>query len=358
MAYYQASPNPPVDPRVRVVQNKLNAIRRSCHGNWAELSEDGRYGQQTAQAVKAFQIYRGLTPASGMLGPTTMEAIDEIYAHRFDKPVQVVGNLADAFSKVLDPSLSWMKFAQMNFPEVYRRLKVYEKAPYFVFNKKDAYHRFGSIYKRLNGVELNTRIVDYLSTVAFACQWMAIVAEINDIRSKLRKGNMEGKDWAGFGKDLFLLLTGTADVVVKHIPRAAAYYSAAETGAAFTLRQVTLLSTAGQCIGAFLLGWEIGKFIREIPCGRGETVGDCIDTYIQEIWEHPYQMLWSSGAAGMSIALLLDAWKKAIEWNVNRMSNLKPLTAHEKWLLEQVRMRNREMYIQAAPPKCYIYASR
>ena len=132
----------------------------------------------------------------------------------------------------------------------------------------------------------------------------------------------------------------------------------ADTGAAFTLSRLTLLSTIGQAIGAFLLGYEIGNFIREIPSGNGETVGDYIDSYIQEIWDHPYKTLGKMGPSAAPLALLIDAWKKGIEWNVNRVSNLKPMTSYEKRLLEQAKLRNREMYIQAAPPKLVIRAAK
>lgn len=64
------------------------------------------------------------------------------------------------------------------------------------------------------------------------------------------------------------------------------------------------------------------------------------------------------GPSAAPLALLIDAWKKGIEWNVNRVSNLKPMTSYEKRLLEQAKLRNREMYIQAAPPKLVIRAAK
>ena len=368
--YYQATSNPPVDEFVRGIQNKLNAIRRSCNGNWGELAEDGRYGRQTANAVKAFQVYKGLTPVSGMLGPTTMEAIDEAYRNRFAVKVmttlnaiapvaKTVGASSDLSSKVFDPSLPWMKHLQASFPEVYRRLRAHEKAPCFVFSKQDAYHKFGQIYKRINGIELNVKAIDYLSNLALVSQWISIASEIDDYKKKISEGNMTGRSWTKLGADAYTLLTGSADAILGILNKKAfSFYTVADTGAAFTLSRLTLLSTIGQAIGAFLLGYEIGNFIREIPGGNGETVGDYIDSYIQEIWDHPYKTLGKMGPSAAPLALLIDAWKKGIEWNVNRVSNLKPMTSYEKRLLEQAKLRNREMYIQAAPPKLVIRAAK
>ena len=86
--YYPKS-NPPVDPYIKSIQEKLNYIRISHKTlnkgydgkayNWPHLSVDGQYGQQTSDVVKAFQVRRGIIPASGILGPTTARFIEEAY---------------------------------------------------------------------------------------------------------------------------------------------------------------------------------------------------------------------------------------------------------------------------------------
>ena len=50
------------------------------------------------------------------------------------------------------------------------------------------------------------------------------------------------------------------------------------------------------------------------------------------------------------IAMALDSWKKIIDFNVNRVSNLKPLTPDEKKQLEKIIRENRELNLQVAPP--------
>jgi len=86
---YRPTANPPVDPYVRIIQEKLNYIRVShvtlskgftgTPYNWEHLVPDGQYGEKTARVVQAFQSRRGIIPASGILGPTTARFIDEAY---------------------------------------------------------------------------------------------------------------------------------------------------------------------------------------------------------------------------------------------------------------------------------------
>lgn len=64
---------------VRGVQRQLNAIRTAYHGNWDYLDPDGKFGSHTEAAVKAFQIYRGIVPASGELNAATAAAVGETY---------------------------------------------------------------------------------------------------------------------------------------------------------------------------------------------------------------------------------------------------------------------------------------
>ena len=68
---------------VQEYQKKLNAIRKKYHYTWANLSVDGFYGCKTANTVKEFQKAFVVTPIDGILGPTTMRAIDCIY----NKPI-------------------------------------------------------------------------------------------------------------------------------------------------------------------------------------------------------------------------------------------------------------------------------
>ncbi len=79
--YLKASLTPKFDPMVQSIQLKLNAINIHVHGNWLHLQPDGKFGEKTASAVKAFQVYRNITPASGDVGNTTLNYINESYNH-------------------------------------------------------------------------------------------------------------------------------------------------------------------------------------------------------------------------------------------------------------------------------------
>lgn len=81
--YFKASNYPKYNSTIQTLQIKLNVIKRNIHGNWVQLETDGLFGSKTKEAVKNFQIYRGITPASGEIGETTIKYINEAYNHIF-----------------------------------------------------------------------------------------------------------------------------------------------------------------------------------------------------------------------------------------------------------------------------------
>lgn len=372
--YYKPSLNSKSDPFIKDIQVKLNAIRLQYHGNWDYLVPDGIYGPKTGNVVKSFQILKNITPVSGELGPTTTNYIIQAYNNvpkitnalyalsetpiksrpKANEIIDHTGNAASLGALLMDGSLPWVKHLIEVFPQVFYKIKDNPKVPIFVFTKSDAYHKWGKIYNRVDIRNIGNTVPDYLSKTAFICQLLTIKSKIDDYRA----GDFEWNRFVKFGGEITAFVTSGADILVKQLPRLSRLgYVAADTGAAVSLGAGATLSTIGQVIGAFLLGWEIGKLIGKIPCGNGKNVQYYIDQYIDTIWEHPYKTI-GLVPGGLAIATGIDAWKKAIDWNVNRISNLKPLTEVEKNKLEQYRMQHREMYIQAAPPKCFIYSSK
>lgn len=67
------------------IQRMLNAIRANFHHNWDYLTVDGIYGKQTANVVRQFQIYKGvssqMTKDGPILGDTTIQYIKEEYQY-------------------------------------------------------------------------------------------------------------------------------------------------------------------------------------------------------------------------------------------------------------------------------------
>ena len=63
---------------IRTLQEQLNFIRRVYHGPWDNVTADGVYGRRTRNAVRAFQIFAGLSP-SGNLDMMTQAALVDFF---------------------------------------------------------------------------------------------------------------------------------------------------------------------------------------------------------------------------------------------------------------------------------------
>jgi len=83
--YLEPNSNNKRHSEVAEVQRMLNSIRVNFHHSWDYLSEDGIYGKQTANVVRQFQIYKGIssqmTKDGPVLGDTTILYIKEMYQH-------------------------------------------------------------------------------------------------------------------------------------------------------------------------------------------------------------------------------------------------------------------------------------
>lgn len=373
--YLIPDPKNKPDSTVREVQMMLNTIRTNYHHNWDYISVDGVYGRDTARAVKKFQEYKGISSnmsANGaILGDTTITYIRQEYdrvpqlssgvlsstpSSRGSSVMSKSKTVFDAISLMMNEGAPIYKELEKAFPIAFKRLSARSDKPMFVFSKQEAYHK-GAKYGRFNLPESVSR---YLGIIGLAWSWLAISFDCQDYTNK-KKGNNLGKaDLAKLGANIFSACTASVDTVLsfpatkQFASKIAGKYAVAQTGAAFSVAGATAVSVAGQCIGAFLLGWEIGDLIGDIPIGNGVCVQDAIDDYIDRIWEHPYKMLGPFN----SIAYIIDAWKKIIDWNVNRISNLKPLTPAEKQKLDLYIQQHREMEMYAAPPRYSISAKR
>lgn len=83
--YLEPSRNNKKSSEVAEIQRMLNIIRGKFHCNWEYLTEDGIYWKQTANVVRQFQIYKGIssqmTNDGPVLGDTTIRYIREAYQY-------------------------------------------------------------------------------------------------------------------------------------------------------------------------------------------------------------------------------------------------------------------------------------
>ncbi len=293
------------DSTVREVQSMLNAIRTNYHHSWDYLSVDGIYGKKTATAVKKFQEYRGIsstmTPNGVILGDTTIDYIRQEYrtipvlssyspkntavkqkrSDDVNKP-QVAFDLITLLSNEGAPIYKELEKA---FPLAFKQLSNRSDKPMFVFSKQMAYHN-GARYERFN---LPAAVSNYLNHIGLAWAWFTIVEDIIKYNKKRRENTATHGDTVKLGANIYSLCTSSVDTILslpatkQFAARIAGVYSVADTGAAFSAAGATSLSTIGACIGAFLLGWEIGKLIGDIPIGNGKCVQDVIDEYINSL---------------------------------------------------------------------------
>lgn len=376
--YYTANKTNKQDETVREMQNKLNAIRTQFHHNWDYLTPDGYYGPKTAAAVRKFQEYRGIRPASGILGDTTARYIREEYnsipqwraapsarlkpeaasrARRSDS-VDKPRVIFDTTNLLANEGMPIYKALEEAFPIAFKRITSRGDSPRFVFSRNEAYHnKFGDRYKR---VDVPDTVLKYLNTIGVIWSWITIWKAIEEYFADVKKNGVKGGKTLRMGADIYTLCTSSLDCILSSSKfkqlalRVSEKYMVAEAGAAVSLTGATALSTIGQCIGAFLLGWEIGKLIGDIPIGNGKCVQDVIDVQIEKIWEHPYKTLTPVNP----IAHVIVALKNFINLRVNMVSNLKPLTPAEKRKLELWQSQHREMSIYAAPPRLIMTSAK
>lgn len=83
--YLEPNQNNRRSSEVAEIQRMLNIIRINFHHNWEYLTEDGIYGKRTANVVRQFQIYKGIssqmTSEGPILGDTTIRYIKDSYQY-------------------------------------------------------------------------------------------------------------------------------------------------------------------------------------------------------------------------------------------------------------------------------------
>lgn len=295
----------------------------------------------TDQLGKTPMLYIAKPPLGSTPSNNVRTAVEET--------IENVGNFSGLGGEILNKGLpwhsEWTKYIIDAFPEVYYKNSMKRHGPLLAFTKNDAYHKWGRYYNRVDIRNIGDSLPDFLSKTAYICQLLLLKSKIEEYRN----ADLSWPRFLEFSAEITTFFTSTADIFASMFPNIAETvgYVAAE-GTATTLGGGMTLSAVGQMIGAFLLGMALGKIVGNIPCGNGKIVQDYIDQHIQEIWEHPYKTIGLC-PGGMVFASGVVALKKAIEININMVSNIKPLTEVEKRKLELYKMQHREMYIIAKP---------
>lgn len=361
---YQKTPTKKV-PEISTVQKALNNIRphvsRRSSFNWTHLVVDGLFGEKTRDAIAAFQeIYKLFPLEFGVLGDTTYNKIivkereiktilankrgvmmttstSDVSLPNNNRPslrdgLETIGNATNWSNLILESNAVWINKLIDSLPKVYLNVKRYNKRPAFLFNRKNDYYH-SNIYRRVNvGVTLS----HYLSVIGFVCDVMTIGPKIVEYRNKSMTHSEAEMfpDRVKLGGEILSLILSTPDFIVR-LKNLQGGTRLLITGAGnANTGIVAILSRFSAYIGAFLLGWTIGELIGKIPCGDGHNVQYYIDRRIDEIWEHPFRTIGLM-PNGLWLAGIIAGWKEFIDWQINSVSCLKPLSEREKRELEQ-----------------------
>jgi peptidoglycan hydrolase-like protein with peptidoglycan-binding domain len=330
---------------VKKVQNMLNyALRQpSFRGKWQYLVPDGYYGSLTEVAVKAFQYYHDpRIDQTGIVGDTTYAALQNVGPSISTAPpisrvppkcrrsfLSVSGDVAEWFAKGIEYN-PFVRNLVESLPKIYVNITGSSRNPSFIFNYPRG--RYAEIFKRVN---MSETLANHLGLYGFVVNAFAIGNRIEEFRQAKSSGDI--RRYIDAGGSIIGTIIGTPEALYA----AKRFFNASTqrfmlTGVSCTQTGIlAALSRANLYIGTFLLGWSIGELIGNIPCGNGYTVQDYIDNGIDYIWTHPYKTLGVLGTSGLMIANLIVLWKKTIEWWVNRVQTIKPLTPEDREKLIQ-----------------------
>ena len=317
------------------IQRKLNQVRSDYHHNsdsWPHLAEDGLYGPQTAKAVEAFKVTYNLGKSDRIV-----EVLDKKLNERWIQTGKGWLNNMEThtgnISFFLNDDFVWMKSLLQKYDDVIaKKIEAGEKK----FWKFD-------IEKARN----YPSHLPYIGIISWICQLFTTFEFVTHLKEKRRRGELTSAEYWAVGIESFTLTAGGADVFLtlknKH-PWVESRYAnfvkmfLTTKNSELLLTFLKRLSVAGQCIGAYMIGCAVVEVIGSIPVPfcPGVTVQDRIDDLIDFCWRHPEVLIPISPLT----AIRLIVWKKCIDWRVNMIPTLKPLSEadrikYEKYLIEK-----------------------
>jgi peptidoglycan hydrolase-like protein with peptidoglycan-binding domain len=221
--YLEATSQPKYNSTVYEIQQKLNAIRIKVHGNWSAITPDGLFGQKTKQAVIAFQMYRGITPASGIIGDTTIRYINEVYNTNSQlkrtSQVQKVGgtitefvselaNVLKDISELVEKQIKIFKSQKVTSKDIDRILR-------YAFNRPDV-NKMRDKFEKMMLTELN-KIAKSNNNLALSKKNAVKLREISAAKSQIGKGMLNAQSRSAVEKKLAEQLM---DKVIKELESA------------------------------------------------------------------------------------------------------------------------------------------
>lgn len=235
--YYDLTSEFQADPQVRLYQLRLNSIRNRYHQNWDILDPDGIYGPKTKNVVAKFQECYGLTPVSGILGPTTAKKIVEIDSQGLIyhttvspnpgkggilptelfqiKAEEIVGSIASFLKDISDAATqetsNTVKLGNVKHGDVNRIINSMVNRPDVVAMRKEIEKKvWDDLVKKSHG---NTNVVNYNKSK----QALDTVKEIGDAKRMVSLGKT-GKQFSAVVDNM--LFKDVIDLSVKELDSA------------------------------------------------------------------------------------------------------------------------------------------
>ena len=297
------------------------------------ITQNGMVGDFTYEKLNDFLNMQINCPTISTAPPSLIDrSVGRIPATSPNPMLKTTSEIAGWMSFFIDENTPWARSFIDSIPRAWQNMNTYSNRPGFIFR-----HPHGvdaNVYKRIN---MGETISHYLSVFGYLLQVITVGDLIEEFRRKWGTGCYDTRTHAVVeeGGGILQLILGAPEAMSRFRTLALSRRFLITGAGCSQAGWVAALSRANCYVGAFLLGWGLGRFIGDIKLPNGKTIQYYIDQVINDIWEHPYEKLSFCGPVGISMATGIAAWKKCIELWVNRVKTLKPLTPEQQKKLNE-----------------------